>query len=181
MEWLQNGTYTNAISASAPGPHRERARARICKGLRFRGRWNQPSRANRSFFEEGNVVLDSDGDYWSNLTWARRNAPFLVLVCVVTFLWARRWFSEAAGFWAVLLLVCTSPILGHAGLATNDVACAAGAAFALYRFLRWLEQPDAVRWLWWGFATAFAVLCKFSNIPFLRRCYLVGFDHCIAA
>ena len=87
-----------------------------------------------------------EDQYWSNLTWARLGTlPFLVLLCVVTFLWARRWFcegfSEAAGFWAVLLLVCTSPILGHAGLATNDVACAAGAALALYQFLRWLEQP----------------------------------------
>ena len=71
--------------------------------------------------------------------------------------------------------MCTSPILGHAGLATNDVACAAGAAFALYRFLRWLEQPDTARWLWWGFATAFAILCKYSNIPFLGACYVVGF------
>ena len=98
-----------------------------------------------------------------------------MLACVVTFLWARRWFSEAAGFWAVLLLVCTSPILGHAGLATNDVACAAGAALALYQFLRWLEQPTTARCLWWGFATALAVLCKFSNIPFLGACYVVGF------
>jgi len=70
--------------------------------------------------------------------------------------------------------VGTSPILGHAGLATNDVACAAGAAFALYQFLRWLEEPRTARCLWWGFATAFALLCKFSNIPFLVTCYAVG-------
>ena len=75
----------------------------------------------------------------------------------------------------MLLLVCTSPILGHAGLATNDVACAAGAAFALYQFLRWLEEPGIARCLWWGGATAFAVLCKFSNLPFLGACYAVGF------
>ena len=179
MEWLQWGTYTCepqhpplARVAVALGP--------FLKGLRLAARLNAPDQRTRSLTEEGNAILYAEDDYWANLTWARLGTlPFLVLLCVVTFLWARRWFcegfSEAAGFWAVLLLVCTSPILGHAGLATNDVACAAGAALALYQFLRWLEEPQTVRWLWWGFATAFAILCKFSNIPFLAACYAVGF------
>ena len=148
---------------------------RFSKACASRRRLNAPDQRTMSLYEEGNAILYSEDHYWSNLTWARLGTlPFLVLLCVVTFLWARRWFSEAAGFWAVLLLVCTSPILGHAGLATNDVACAAGAALALYQFLRWLEQPRTARCLWWGFATAFAVLCKFSNIPFLAACYAVG-------
>jgi hypothetical protein len=178
MEWLQWGTYTCepqhpplARIAVALGP--------FVRGLRLATRLNPPDQRSRSLYEEGNAILYSEDHYWSNLTWARLGTlPFLVLLCVITFLWARRWFckgfSEAAGFWAVLLLVCTSPVLGHAGLATNDVACAAGAAFALYRFVRWLEQPDLARCLWWGFATAIAVLCKFSNIPFLAACYAVG-------
>ena len=179
MEWLQWGTYTCepqhpplARVAVALGP--------FLKGLRLGARLSAPDQRPRSLTEEGNAILYSEDHYWSHLTWARLGTlPFLVLLCVVTFLWARRWFcqgfSEAAGFWAVLLLVCTSPILGHAGLATNDVACAAGAAFALYQFLRWLEEPRTSRCLWWGFATAFAILCKFSNIPFLLTCYAVGF------
>ena len=174
MEWLQGGTYACDLQhpplarvAVAVGPY--------LKGLRLATGWNTPDPQSRSMYEEGNSILYSEGQYWSNLTWARFGTlPFLVLLCVVTFLWARRWFSEAAGFWAVLLLVCTSPILGHAGLATNDAACAAGAALALYQFLRWLEQPRTARWLWWGGATAFAVLCKFSNIPFLVTCFAVG-------
>jgi hypothetical protein len=174
MEWLQWGTYTCepqhpplARIAVALGP--------FVRGLRLDARLNPPDQRSRSLYDEGNRILYSEDHYWSNLTWARLGTlPFLVLLCVVTSVWARRWFSEAAGFWAVLLLVCTSPILGHAGLATNDLACAAGAAFALYRFLRWLEWPDLARCLWWGFATAIAVLCKFSNIPFLAACYAVG-------
>jgi hypothetical protein len=174
MEWLQGGTYACDLQhpplarvAVALGPY--------LKGLRLAREGNAPDQRPKSIYEDGNAILYSEGQYWSNLTWARFGTlPFLVLLCVVTFLWARRWFSEAAGFWAVLLLVCTSPILGHAGLATNDVACAAGAALALYQFLRWLEQPRTARWLWWGFATAFAVLCKFSNIPFLVTCFAVG-------
>jgi hypothetical protein len=175
MEWLQQGTFTNqyrhpplAGIVSAFGP--------FIHGLRSPRRWKPAEQGESVIFEEGNEILYSKNDYWLSLTLARIGTlPFFVLACVVTFLWSRRWFSEAAGFWAVLLLVCTSPLLGHAGLATNDVACAAGAAFALYRFVRWLEQPDRARWLWWGFATAFAVMCKYSNIPFLGGCYVVGF------
>jgi hypothetical protein len=175
MEWLQHGTFTNqyrhpplAGIVSALGP--------FLHGLRSPRRWNPAAQGESVIFEEGNIILYSKDDYWLSLALARIGTlPFFVLACVVTFLWSRRWFSEAAGFWAVLLLVCTSPILGHAGLATNDVACAAGAAFALYRFVRWLEQPDTARWVWWGFATAFAVMCKYSNIPFLGACYVVGF------
>ncbi|HEY2844680.1 MAG TPA: glycosyltransferase family 39 protein, partial [Bryobacteraceae bacterium] len=175
MEWLQWGTNTCELQhpplariAVALGP--------FLKGLRLAARSNASLNARPlSFYEEGNAILYSEGQYWSNLTWARAGTlPFLVLLCGVTFLWARRWFSEAAGFWAVLLLACTSPILGHAGLATNDLAGAAGAAFALYHFLRWLEQPRIARWLWWGFASALAILCKFSNIPFLVTCYAAG-------
>ena len=178
MEWLQWGSYTCepqhpplARIAVALGP--------FLKGLRLAARLNPPDQRPRSLYEEGNAILYAEGQYWSNLTWARLGTlPFLVLLCVVTFLWARRWFckgfSDAAGFWAVVLLVCTSPVLGHAGLATNDVACAAGAALALYQFLRWLEEPLTARWLWWGFATALAVTCKFSNIPFLVTCYAIG-------
>ena len=175
MEWLQWGTYTYepqhpplARVAVALGP--------FLDGLRLEKKLNPAERRPDFIYGEGNGILYSGDRYWSNLTRARIGTlPFFILLCLVTFLWARRWFSEAAGFWAVLLLVCTSPILGHAGLATNDVACAAGAGFALYRFMRWLEQPDLARWLWWGFATAFAILCKFSNIPFLGACYVVGF------
>ena len=172
MEWLQWGTYTCDPSILRwpvllwPGP--------FLKGLSPRGAGRRtrpadkisPKRAMRSLC--GGRLL-GQFDFGA----ARYASFFGVAVRLSTFLWARRWFcrgfSAAAGFWAVLLLVCTSPILGHAGLATNDVACAAGAVLALYQFLRWLEEPQTVRWLWWGFATAFATLCKFSNIPFWRR------------
>lgn len=167
MEWLRGGTYTCDLQ------HPPLARIATALGLFLKGSRlpDQPL----SFYEQGNAILYSQGHYWSNLTWARLGTlPFLVLLCAVAFLWARSYFSEAAGFWAVLLLACTSPILGHAGLATNDVACAAGVALALYRFARWLEQPDIARCLWWGLATAFAVLCKFSSIPFLFACYALG-------
>ena len=120
MEWLQWGTYhcepqhpPLARVAVALGP--------FLKGLRLGANLNAPDQRPRSLYDEGNAILYSEGRYWSNLTWARLGTlPFLVVLCVVTFLWARRWFGEAAGFWSILLLVSTSPILGNAGLATND-------------------------------------------------------------
>jgi hypothetical protein len=173
MEWLQWGA-NNCELQHPPLARVAVALGPFLKGLRLAGS-DAPSQRSMSLYDEGNAILYSDGHYWSNLTWARIGTlPFLGLLCAVTFLWARRWFSEAAAFWAVLLLACTSPILGHAGLATNDVACAAGATLALYQFLRWLEQPLTERCLWWGVATALAVLCKFSNIPFLVAGYAVG-------
>ncbi len=177
MEWLQWGSYTYepqhpplARVAVALGP--------FLKGLRLEKKLNVSEQREGFFYEEGNSILYSGDHYWSNLTWARLGTlPFLVMVCVVTFLWARRWFGDAAGFWAVLLLTSASPILGHAGLATNDIACAAGTSLALYQFLRWLEQPESRRWIWWGIATGIAALCKFSSIPFLLACYAIGFAY----
>lgn len=175
MEWLQLGTFTNQYAhpplagiLTALGPY--------LHGLRSSRRWNPAVQGESVVAEDGNEILYSGNDYWRNLTLARIGTlPFFVLACVVVFVWARRWFSDAAGFWAVLLLVCSSPFLGHAGVATNDVACTAGVALALFCFVRWLEQPDAIRGIAWGAATGFAVVCKFSSIPFLAACYLLGF------
>ena len=96
MEWLQWGTYTCepqhpplARIAVALGP--------FLKGLRLAGRLNAPDQRQKSLYEEGNAILYSEGHYWSNLTWARLGTlPFLVLLCVITFQWARKWFSEGA-------------------------------------------------------------------------------------
>lgn len=175
MEWLQVGTFTNqylhpplAGIVTALGPY--------LHGLRSSRRWNPAVQGESVVAEDGNEILYSNNDYWRNLTLARIGTlPFFVLACIVVFLWARRWFRDAAGFWAALLLVCTSPVLGHAGVATNDVACTAGVALSLYCFVRWLEQPDGTRWIAWGAATGFAIVCKFSSIPFLTACYIAGF------
>src|SRR5689334_3676616 len=149
MEWLQQGTFTNqyrhpplAGIASAVGP--------FVHGLRSPRRWKPAEQGESVIFEEGNEILYAKNDYWLSLALASiGRLPFFVLTGVVTFVCSPAWFDAAAGLWAVLLRVCTSPILGHAGLASNAVACAAGAAFALYRFLLWLEQPDTRRCLWW--------------------------------
>jgi len=162
MEWLDKGTYTYeflhpplARVAMAVGPY--------LKGLR--------SHSLANFIDEGNAILYSDGDYWGNLSLARLgNLPFLVLASVVILLWARRWFSRAAGLWALFLFLNLPPILGHAGLATLDVACAATVIAALYQFMRWLETPAWRRAIGLGVGLALAFLVKFSSLAFLATC-----------
>jgi len=167
MEWLDKGTYT------IERQHPPLARVAVALGPYFKGL--------RSFSlpdakDEGNAILYSAGNYRSNLASARSgNLPFLALACFSIFVWARRWFSRAAAIWAVLLFVNLPPILGHAGLATLDMACAASVAIALYALIRCLEDPAWPRLILLGGSLALAFLCKFSSIVFLGSCLLCAF------
>lgn len=175
MEWLQRGTYSYELQhpplariAVALGPY--------LKGLRSEGRLDSVTGTTMVIFNDGNRILYSDGDYWTNLTLARLGTiPFLVLTMLLTYSWGCRYFSRSAGLWAVAFLACCPPILGQAGLATLDMACAATVVLALWQFTRWLEGP--ANWtnsLLLGAAFAAALWCKFSALPFLAAC-------CIAA
>jgi 4-amino-4-deoxy-L-arabinose transferase-like glycosyltransferase len=164
MEWLDKGTYTYEMQ------HPPLARAVLALGPYLRG-LRSFSLPNPTY--EGYAILYSVGSYSSNLASARSgNLPFLALGCFAVFLWARRWFGGAAAIWAVLLFVSLPPILGHAGLATLDMACTATVTIALYAFIRCLENPAWRRLILLGASLALAFLCKFSTIPFLGSCIL---------
>ncbi|MEO8096591.1 MAG: glycosyltransferase family 39 protein [Acidobacteriota bacterium] len=174
MEPLQYGSYTYEHQhpplsrlAVALGPYLDGARAPV-------HRTNVVDNIDE-YYADGNAILYSSGGYWRNLTLARIGTlPFFVLLCVITFLWARRWFSEATGWWALILITCCAPILGHAGLATIDVAGAAGMALALYIVLRWIETPSASWSVGLGLAVAFAFMTKLSAVAFLGAAFLIG-------
>ncbi len=174
MEVLQFGTYSYELQhpplariAVALGPY--------LAGLREKTHREVEMEGFMTVYQDGNEILYADGQYWRNLALARLGVlPFFVLLCVVTFAWARRWFAPDAGLWAVALLICTPPILGHAGLATLDLACAATVVTALYALLRWLDEPGARRAACFGAALALACLVKFSSVPFLGACFLVA-------
>ena len=89
---------------------------------------------------EGLHILYSKGAYWRDLTLARLGMlPFLVLLLYATWLWARRLLpSEGAALLAVVLTVSVPPILGHAALASLDVAAAATTLLALYALQCWM-------------------------------------------
>jgi hypothetical protein len=173
MEVLQFGSYSYEMQ------HPPLARIAVAVGPYFSGLREAVHRDVEregflTVFQDGNRILYADGQYWRNLTLARMGVlPFFVLLCVVTYAWGVRWFSPDVGVWAVALLVSTPPILGHAGLATLDLACAAGVATALYAFLSWLEEPGPRRAAVAGIGFAFAMLVKFSSGPFLVACFAV--------
>jgi hypothetical protein len=158
IEWLQNGMCKFDLQhpplarmAVALGPY--------LKGLRSPGGPAQEAIAS---------TLHSAGTFRSNVALARSgNLPFFLLACVAVFLWARRVFGASAAAWAVILFAGLPPILGHAALATNDMACCATVAMALYVLVRCLENPSLGRFILLGAAFALAFLCKFSSIAFL--------------
>jgi 4-amino-4-deoxy-L-arabinose transferase-like glycosyltransferase len=118
---------------------------------------------------EGVAILYGGGHYDEYLTLARLGTlPFLALLLLVCWAWARRVCdSDREALLAVLLLATIPPVLGHGALATLDVPAAATTALALHAGLRWLGTD---RWrdaAWFGLATAVAVATKFSAIPFL--------------
>ena len=118
---------------------------------------------------EGIDILYSGGHYWRYLTLARLGTlPFLALLLLATWLWARRLFdSPAAALLPVLLLVSVPPVLGHAALASLDVAAAATILLALYALQRWMVSARLGDAAWFGLAAGVAVATKFSAVPFI--------------
>src|SRR5215469_11409409 len=121
---------------------------------------------------EGVDILYSGGhagNYWRYLTLARLGTlPFLPLLLFATWLWARRLFdSQGAALLAVLLLVSVPPVLGHAALASLDVAAAATILLAVYLLQRWLLSGTPRDAAFFGLASGLAVATKFSGVPFI--------------
>jgi 4-amino-4-deoxy-L-arabinose transferase-like glycosyltransferase len=118
---------------------------------------------------EGLHILYSKGAYWRDLTLARLGMlPFLVLLLATTWLWARRLLpSEAAALLAVVLTASVPPVLGHAALASLDVAAAATTLLALYTLQRWLVSGGFRDAVLFGLASGVAVVTKFSAVPFI--------------
>jgi 4-amino-4-deoxy-L-arabinose transferase-like glycosyltransferase len=103
--------------------------------------------------------------YRRNLELARPGIlPFLALVIVLTWVFARRAYGEAAAWVAALAISCVPALLGHAGLATTDVAFTANFLLALLLLLRWIEQPTAARAALAGLALGLAGATKFSAL-----------------
>lgn len=125
--------------------------------------------------QEGVDILYTGGHYDLYLTLARLGTlPFLVMLLFSAWLWARRLTrSEGEALLAVLLLASVPPVLGHAALATLDVAAAGTVLLALYALQCWL---DSARWrdaVFFGVTAGVAVGAKFSAIPFLALGFVV--------
>jgi hypothetical protein len=118
---------------------------------------------------EGTDILYSGGHYDLYLTLARLGTlPFLVLLLYAVWLWGRRTaVSAGEALLAVLLAASVPPILGHAALATLDVAAAGTVLLALYAAQCWLSSGRWKDAVFCGLAAGLAVGSKFSAVPFL--------------
>jgi hypothetical protein len=117
---------------------------------------------------EGIAILYGSGHYDRYLTLARAGAlPFLALLVLVTFLWARPLLGARGALLAAAFLATTPVVLGHGALAALDVPAAATCLLALLAVRRWLVSGRLVDALWLGLAFGIAVATKLSAIPFV--------------
>jgi 4-amino-4-deoxy-L-arabinose transferase-like glycosyltransferase len=115
----------------------------------------------------GNSLLERGSRYRRNLFNARLgNLPFFLLGLAVVGLWTRRLCGDAATLVGMALFGALPPILGHAGLATTDMAAAAMTITALYLFDRWLQEMTWPRSVVLGLAVGAGLLAKFSFVVF---------------
>lgn len=138
--------------------HPPLARAFVAIGPLLRGAHYAPA---RHWLFAGNAILYGTGDYLATLASARAGTlVFFLLGCWIVFAWTRRLFGDVAALIALTFFALQPTILGHAGLATTDMAAASTIAAALYA---WAFANPIVA----GIAVAAAVTSKFSAIVFL--------------
>ncbi|MCZ6764521.1 MAG: hypothetical protein O7C63_06255 [Alphaproteobacteria bacterium] len=169
LELLDRGTY------SYERQHPPLARIAVALGPYLDGA--RSHRVTSQFtIDEGLRILYRDGSpegYQRTLTLARLGIlPFFLVMLMAGWIWTRR----LAGAWpatlTVFFIATVPPILGHAGLATTDVAAAALGLAGLVGASWWLEKPNWRRSSALGVAAGTAIMVKFSAIPFLGMGFL---------
>jgi len=164
LEWLTTGNYD--LDVEHP------PLARIAFGID--SALHGAKLGSGSTVEIGNALLARNGRYFRNLAAARAgNLPFFLLALAIVGLWTRRLFGDAAALVALALFGALPPILGHAGLATTDMAAAATTVSALYFFARWLELASGRNALLLAFACGLGLLAKFSFVVFFPAAAIV--------
>jgi hypothetical protein len=180
MEWLHTGRYTYETQ------HPPLARVVAAIGVTLGGGVfhalpdaapsgstgavaGQPHGGQPAGIAEGRFILDSAPDYLKLLAWARSgNLLFFLLACLGVWLLAARCGGAAVAAVSVAAFTLVPVVLGHAGLATTDMALTACLGLAFWCWLFWLDKPEELRRAaLMGMATALAVVSKFSAVVFL--------------
>jgi len=159
MEWWSEHKYT--VEYQHP------PLARIALGF---GPYMAGARTNGylAMDEEGNAILHERGHYWRNLALARAGIlPFFWLACWAVWSFARRLYGDWTGLASAGIFSMIPGVLGHAGLATTDMAAIATFAWVVDRAHGWFEAPSRAGLAWTGLAVGLAAASKFSNILFL--------------
>ncbi|MGZ5442383.1 MAG: hypothetical protein ACXW5U_09855 [Thermoanaerobaculia bacterium] len=133
-----------------------------------------PASASEDAIQRGNDLLYSRDRYETTLSLARSaNVLMLVVAIVGTALWARRTYSLSVAILAVAIFTSLPPVLGHAGLITNDLGAAATLVLALLALEWYLDAPSLARAALTGLAVAIGVLTKFSFLVFFPPSALI--------
>jgi hypothetical protein len=124
--------------------------------------------------DEGANVILATGNVDRTLFLMRLGVlPCFWILCLTTYLWARRYWDGAVGVLAVACLTLAPPVLGHAGLATTDIALTAFVPAAFLAVLVWAEAPTLRNAIVLGVMWALAVLSKFTALGFLPAAVLL--------
>jgi hypothetical protein len=158
IEWLDRGTYY------LEPQHPPLARVAVALGPYLLG---SRSVGELEMILEGRAVLMAGGRLESNLLAARvATLPFFWIGCIVVFLWASRLTGPASGVLALAIFTQVPAVLGHAGLATTDMALVAMLGAAVLAAIVWAERPSLWTSVIFGVTGGLAVLSKFSSLPF---------------
>jgi 4-amino-4-deoxy-L-arabinose transferase-like glycosyltransferase len=133
---------------------------------------SRPTPGTTDFAGRGRMLLIEASGVTRLLARARlANLIFLLIALICTIRWGLR-YSRGVALLAAAMLVSIPPILGHAGLATTDMAVAAMLPLSLLALDRWLRARTAANALLLGLAIAGGALAKFSFIVFFPVCAL---------
>ncbi len=171
LEWWQFGTY-RWWTENPPLPKVVTALGPFLAGVRLPGTpatLSGPWSAGIELLDEGGARI---------LMLARLGTiPFLLIALGLTFALAGGRKRSFPAFLATALVATYPPLLGHAGLATTDVAAVATVLGFLLALDRWADGPSRARAAALGAALALASLCKLTApllCAVLGLCWLCG-------
>lgn len=159
LQWLSTGEYTYDL------PHPPLGRLAIAIGPYLRG---ERSHGAAAVFDEGAAILGSGAHFVETLASARHGViVFFLLLCATVWAWGHNLGGEPGGAIAAFFLVTNPNVLAHAGLATTDVAGAAGTVLALFAAIRWARRPTLGAAVVAGVAIGFATCTRLSALGFV--------------
>ena len=159
IEWWQFGTY-RWWTENPPLPKVVTALAPYLAGMRLPA---NPAALDRRPWIPGVELLDAAPSYQHALMLARLGTvAFLLLTLALTFALAGGRKRLLPAFVATALVATYPPLLGHAGLATTDVAAVATGLLFLFCLDRWAARPSLARAVHVGAGLALATLCKLT-------------------
>src|SRR3569623_1824454 len=155
LEWWQFGTY-RWWTENPPLPKVVNALAPYLAGMRLPAK---PAALGPSPWAPGIELLDAAPSYEHALMLARLGpVGFLLLTLGLPFALAGGRQRLLPAFAATALVATYPPLLGHAGLATTDVAAVATVLLFLFFLGRWADRPTLARAALVGAGLALATL-----------------------